>query len=141
LEKARKRARLIPWSFLPAPLGAALAWWLSAGDWRLAAITAGGALLLPLIAWMLTRAVITRAHDDLYEKLHAAGGTLRKLLSDQITEDTESTFARFLGILTPAREESVIREQRIGSHASGLHRLQESFGDLDRRLQAAVAKV
>lgn len=141
LEKARKRSRWVPWSFVPAFVAAGVVWWLTGGQWALALGAAGACLLLPLIAWMLTRSVLARARHALEDKLAQAGGTLHKLLADQISEDTEHTFARFLTILTPAREEAVNREQQLASLAASLHRLHESFADLDRRLQVAGARV
>jgi hypothetical protein len=141
LEKARMRSRWVPWAFVPSAAAAGFAWWLTGGRWPVVLGVAGVCLLLPLIAWLLTRSVLARARAALDEKLAQAGGTLHKLLADQIREDTEHTFARFLTILAPAREEAVLREQQLDSLAASLHRLQESFADLDRRLQVAGARV
>jgi hypothetical protein len=62
------------------------------------------------------------------------------MLADQIKEDTEHTFSRFLTILSPARDEAVLREQHLIRQAAPVAALRESFDRLERELQAAMPK-
>lgn len=138
LVKARSRARLIPLTACATAIGTGVAWWV--GGAVPAAIAVGVSALLVLFAWLLARSSLTRTRRALRDKLIGSSDTLRTMLADQIKEDTEHTFSRFLNILTPAREEAVIWEQRLVNQAAPVAALRESFDRLGRELQAVTPR-
>lgn len=138
LLKARSRARLIPIITGAAAIGTGAAWWF--GGAIPAGIAVAVSALLVLCSWLLARSSLTRTRRQLRDRLIEASDTLRTMLADQIKEDTEHTFSRFLNILTPAREEAVIWEQRLVNQAAPVAALRESFDRLGRELQAVTPR-
>jgi Dynamin family len=138
LLKARKRARLMPFSIALTVVGTGVAWWF--GGHVPALIALGGGALLILCTWLLARSSLTRTRRLLRDRLVGSSDTLRGMLADQIKEDTEHTFSRFLTILSPARDEAVLREQHLIRQAAPVAALRESFDRLERELQAAMPK-
>jgi len=138
LLKARSRARLIPVASVLAVVGTGVAGWLGGLIPALCAIGCGG--LLVLGAWLLARSSLMRTRTELRDKLIGSSDTLREMLADQIKEDTEHTFSRFLTILAPARDEAVLREQHLTQQAAPVAALRESFDRLERELQATAPK-
>ena len=138
LLKARKRARLMPFSIALTVVATGIAWWL--GGLVPALIALGGGALLILCTWLLARSSLTRTRRVLRDRLVGSSDTLRGMLADQIKEDTEHTFSRFLTILSPARDEAVLREQHLIRQAAPVAALRESFDRLERELQAATPK-
>lgn len=136
LLKARGRARLIPASIVLAVVGTGVAWWF--GGMVPGLVALGMGLMIVLGAWALARSSLMRTRRMLREKLEESGDTLRSMLAEQIKEDTEHTFSRFLTILTPARDEAVVREQHLLKQAAPVAALRESFDILERDLQAAT---
>ncbi len=138
LLRARKRAGLRPACMALTVVGAGLAWWF--GGLVPALIALGCGVLLTLIVWLLARSSLIRTRREMRDKLLAASDTLRDMLAGQIKEDTEHTFSRFETILTPARDEAVIREQHLARQAAPVAALRESFDRLERELQATTPK-
>jgi GTPase SAR1 family protein len=138
LLKARKRARLMPVSIALSVVATGIAWWL--GGHIPALVALGGGALLVLCTWLLARSSLTRTRRLLRDRLVSSSDVLRGMLADQIKEDTEHTFSRFLTILTPARDEAVLREQHLIRQAAPVAALRESFDRLERELQAASPK-
>lgn len=138
LLKARSRARLIPFSIVTTVAATGAAWWF--GGTVPAAIALGVGALLVLCAWLLARSSLTRTRRQLRDKLIGSSETLRSMLGDQIKEDTEHTFSRFLTILTPARDEAVVREEHLLRQAAPVAALRESFDRLGRELQAVTPR-
>lgn len=136
LLKARGRARLIPASIVLAVVGTGVAWWF--GGMVPGLVALGMGLMIVVGAWALARSSLMRTRRMLREKLEESGDTLRSMLAEQIKEDTEHTFSRFLTILTPARDEAVVREQHLLKQAAPVAALRESFDILERDLQAAT---
>lgn len=138
LLKARKRARLMPLSIALTVVGTGIAWWF--GGHMPALIALGGGAFLILFTWLLARSSLTRTRRLLRDRLVSSSDMLRGMLADQIKEDTEHTFSRFLTILSPARDEAVLREQHLVRQAAPVAALRESFDRLERELQAATPK-
>ena len=138
LLKARKRAWMIPFSIALAVVAPGVAWWF--GGHMPALIALGGGALLVLSTWLLARSSLTRTRRLLRDRLVGSSDMLRAMLADQIKEDTEHTFSRFLTILSPARDEAVLREQHLIRQAAPVAALRESFDRLERELQAATPK-
>ena len=138
LLKARSRARLMPFSMVLTIIGAGAAWWL--GGHVPALIALGAGVLLVLSAWLLARSSLMRTRRDLRDKLIGSSDTLREMLAEQIKEDTEHAFSRFLNVLSPARDEAMGREQDLTRRAVPVAALRESFDRLERELQAAMPK-
>lgn len=138
LRTARRRARLLPLGFLLALAATATAWWF--GGLIPAVMAAGGGLLALLVAMLYARSGLQRTQREISARLESSGPMLREMLSGQIQDDTETTFARFLTILTPAREEAINREQQLLKQAGQLASLRESFDRIERELQAAAPK-
>lgn len=139
LRKACKRARLMPLCSILTMTATASAWWF--GGLIPAVIALGGGLLALLLAMLFARSGLVRTRRELAARLAASSPTLRDMLAAQIQEDTESTFARFLTILTPAREDAGNREQQLLKHAGQLADLRESFNRLERELHVSVPKL
>ncbi|MBX7207018.1 MAG: dynamin family protein [Verrucomicrobiaceae bacterium] len=138
LLSARKRARLIPWAAALAVIAAGTAWWF--GGLAPALLALGCGALLTLGAWLLARSSLIRTRRLLRAQLEDSGDTLHTMLAGQISEDTEHTFSRFLTILTPARDEALLREEHLLSQAAPVAALRDSFERLERELQAATAQ-
>lgn len=136
LLKARRRWRLIPVASALTAAGTAAAWWL--GGLVPAALAAGCGFALVLASWLLARSSLLRTRHEMRDKLLGASDTLRSMLADQIKEDTEHTFSRFLTILSPARDEAVLREQHLLAQAAPVAALRDSFERLERELQTAL---
>lgn len=138
LRTARRRARLLPLCFLLALTATATAWWF--GGLIPAVVAAGGGLLALLVALLYARSGLHRTQREISARLESSGPMLREALSGQIQDDTETTFARFLTILTPAREDALNREEQLLKRARQLASLRESFDRIERELQAAAPK-
>ena len=136
LLKARGWARLIPTVFVMVTIVTGVSWWV--GGLIPAVVTLLSGILLMLGTWLLARASLVRTQRELRTKLEDASGQLRQMLSEQIQEDTEHTFSRFLDILTPAGEEAAMRESQLAEQAASVAELRESFERLERELQVSA---
>lgn len=136
LLKARGWARLIPTVFVMVMIVTGVSWWV--GGLIPALVTLLSGILLMLGTWLLARASLVRTQRELRSKLEEASGQLRQMLSEQIQEDTEHTFSRFLDILTPAGEEAAMRESQLAEQAESVAVLRESFERLERELQVST---
>lgn len=138
LIKARSWAKMIPTVFSLAMIATGLAWWFGGLVPVLLSLIVGG--LLILLTWFLARASLIKTQRELKEKLHSASSQLTGMLAEQIKEDTEHTFSRFLDILIPAGEEALIREAQLVQQTEMVANLRESFDLLERELQVPVPK-
>ena len=138
LIKARSWAKMIPTVFSLAMIATGLAWWFGGLVPVLLSLIVGG--LLMLLTWFLARASLIKTQRELKEKLHSASSQLTGMLAEQIKEDTEHTFSRFLDILIPAGEEALIREAQLVQQTEMVANLRESFDLLERELQVPVPK-
>lgn len=138
LIKARSWAKMIPTVFSLAMIATGLAWWFGGLVPVLLSLIVGG--LLMLLTWFLARASLIKTQRELKEKLHSASSQLTGMLAEQIKEDTEHTFSRFLDILIPAGEEALIREAQLLQQTEMVANLRESFDLLERELQVPVPK-
>jgi GTPase Era involved in 16S rRNA processing len=138
LIKARSWAKMIPTVFSLAMIATGLAWWFGGLVPVLLSLIVGG--LLMLLTWFLARASLIKTQRELKEKLHSASSQLTGMLAEQIKEDTEHTFSRFLDILIPAGEEALIREAQLVQQKEMVANLRESFDLLERELQVPVPK-
>lgn len=138
LIKARSWAKMIPTVFSLAMIATGLAWWFGGLVPVLLSLIVGG--LLMLLTWFLARASLIKTQRELKEKLHSASSQLTEMLAEQIKEDTEHTFSRFLDILIPAGEEALIREAQLVQQTEMVANLRESFDLLERELQVPVPK-
>ena len=136
LLKARGWARLIPTVFVMVMIVTGVSWWVGGLIPTLVTLLSG--ILLMLGTWLLARASLVRTQRELRSKLEDASGQLRQMLSEQIQEDTEHTFSRFLDILTPAGEEAAMRESQLAEQAESVAVLRESFERLERELQVST---
>ncbi len=91
-----------------------------------------------LLTWLLARSRLVRTQKQLKIKLESASSQLREMLAEQIKEDTEHTFSRFLDILTPAGEEAALREAQLLQQTQTVAHLRESFDRLERELQVSI---
>jgi len=138
LIKARSWAKMIPTVFSLAMIATGLAWWFGGLVPVLLSLIVGG--LLMLLTSFLARASLIKTQRELKEKLHSASSQLTGMLAEQIKEDTEHTFSRFLDILIPAGEEALIREAQLVQQKEMVANLRESFDLLERELQVPVPK-
>lgn len=131
---ARKRARWVPWLSVPVLAAIGAAWYFvgPAG----AGIAAGAGILLLGIALLVAQEALNRTRRLLMDRLEESTATLRQMLSDQVRGDVGNLFARFLGVLGPAAEESLRREQQMSDQARRLEGLGESLRVLDQEIQA-----
>lgn len=125
LNKARKRARWVPWLVLPllVAIGAA---WVFDGPIG-AAISAGGGLLLLGFALLITQSALNHTRGQLVDRLETSTLKLREMLQTQVQADVEALFGRFLPLLEPAQKEAAIREHQMLGQTGRLHALNESF--------------
>lgn len=143
LVKARQRARLLPMFFALTFAITAIVFWFEAnrpGGMKWVGVAFGAGLVATGFVWLLARGTLSRARRHLREKLAGASDTLLQMLAAQIQDDTETTFAPFLNVLTPAREEAGLREQALLAQAERVGTLRTSFEALERELQAVAPK-
>ncbi|MCP5556385.1 MAG: dynamin family protein [Verrucomicrobiaceae bacterium] len=135
LKRAQGRARLVPW--LIAPTLAAI----GAGYFFEGPLTASLALIAGLLIigffFMLTKATLSATRHQLIDKLDESAGTLRTMLGEQITDDVEAAFNRFLNILNPAQEEVEQRIKLLSGQMKKLTDLEASLRGLEQHLKPA----
>jgi hypothetical protein len=134
LLRARRRARWVPWLILPVIPAIGVAWHFE-GPLGAGICAAGGFLLIGFV-FLITQTALNYTRRTLMDRLETAAGTLRQMLSDQVRNDVESLFTRFLDILMPAQAETVLVEQQMVTDAERLRILAESLEVLDREVQA-----
>lgn len=132
LNKARKRARWVPWLALPVLLAVAAAWYFDGPIG--AAISAGGGMLLVGFALLITQAALNRTRGLLIDRLETSTVKLRDMLAAQVQSDVEALFARFLPMLQPAQQQAESREQLLQGQTDRLQGLSDSFHALQHEL-------
>ncbi|HEY1050243.1 MAG TPA: dynamin family protein, partial [Prosthecobacter sp.] len=125
LNKARKRARWVPWLVLPLLVAIGAAWMFDGPIG--AAISAGGGLLLLGFALLITQSALNHTRGQLVDRLETSTLKLREMLQTQVQADVEALFGRFLPLLEPAQKEAAIREHQMLGQTGRLHALNESF--------------
>lgn len=138
LAVARRRSNLLPLVLAIGVVAAGVAFWFAGGDWRPPVIAAAAGVLCWMLAWFYVGSPLSRTRSLLKERLADSGIKLREMLAAVISEDTEQTFSRFLGILTPAGEEADNREQSLCQQSERISRLRESLDEMERQLQRAA---
>ncbi len=132
LNKARKRARWVPWLILPVLLGVGAAWFFDGPTG--AAISAGGGMLLVGFALLITQAALNHTRSHLVDRLETSTTLLHDMLLTQVQSDVEALFRRFVPLLEPAQKASTAREHQLLSHTERLQALSDSFLAFQREL-------
>ncbi|TDU73274.1 50S ribosome-binding GTPase [Prosthecobacter fusiformis] len=132
LNKARKRARWVPWLILPV-LGAVGAAWYYDGPIG-AAISAGGGMLLLGFALLIAQSALNKTRGLMVDRLENSTLKLREMLQTQVESDVESLFSRFLPMLEPAQKECREREHLLLSQTERLQALTDAFLIYQREL-------
>lgn len=134
LHKARRRARWVPWLFVPVLLGIAAAWHF---DGPLGAAITGGAGLLALsIALLVTHTALNHTRAYLFDRLDESAELLREMLHQQIQSDVAHVFSRFLPILTPIQDEAARHQQEMSNQTHRITELEHSLREFDQSLRA-----
>ncbi len=132
LNKARKRARWVPWLILPVLAAVGAAWYFDGPIG--AAISAGGGMLLVGFALLITQSALNHTRGQLVDRLETSTMKLREMLLTQVQSDVEALFARFLPLLQPAQTEANGREQLLLSHTERLQTLSDSLHAFQREM-------
>jgi hypothetical protein len=132
LERARKRARWVPWLLLPVLAAVGAAWFFDGPTG--AAVSAGGGMLLLGFALLITQSALNRTRGELVDRLETSTMTLRDMLLKQVQSDVGILFSKFLPMLKPAQEEANERERLLLSQTERLQSLTESFHSFQREL-------
>lgn len=133
LKKAVRRARMVPRLVLPILAGSAAAFYF--GGLTSALAVAGAGLLCLLSFYLLTKVALATTQRDLIDKLDASSGQLHDLLTQHVTEDTQSAFHRFLTLLEPAQESTSALEKKLEQQATQLSNLGLRFAQIDKSLR------
>jgi hypothetical protein len=138
LKKAAARARLIPLQILPLLIATGAGFYWGGGATAAAIATCG---ILSLLAfYLLTKAALASTQRQLIDKLDASSSQLHELLTRHVTEDVESAFGHFMGLLTPAAETTQKREKELESQTHSLADLGKRFDHLQQRLHSLPAR-
>ncbi|MBB5038148.1 dynamin family protein [Prosthecobacter dejongeii] len=132
LNKARKRARWVPWLILPVLAAVGTAWYFDGPIG--AAISAGGGMLLVGFALLITQSALNHTRGQLVDRLETSTMKLREMLLTQVQSDVEALFARFLPLLQPAQSEANGREQLLLGHTDRLQTLSDSLHAFQREM-------
>ncbi|MES2736020.1 MAG: dynamin family protein [Verrucomicrobiota bacterium] len=132
LNKARKRARWVPWLILPVLAAVGAAWYFDGPVG--AAISAGGGMLLVGFALLITQSALNHTRGQLVDRLETSTMKLREMLLTQVQSDVESLFARFVPLLQPAQVEANAREKLLLSQTERLEALSDSFHAFQREM-------
>jgi GTPase SAR1 family protein len=135
LKRAQRRARLVPWLIAPTLIAAGVCYFFEGPFTGIAALAAG--LLIISFFFMLTKATLSATRSQFIDKLDDSAGTLRTMLGEQVTEDVESAFNRFLNILTPAQEEAAQRITLLSGQMKKLTDLEASLRSIAQNLKPA----
>jgi hypothetical protein len=136
LKAARRRARLVPWLTLPAFLGIAAAWFLEGPPG--AGIAAAGGLSLVGAAFLTTQAALSTARRTLIERLEGSANPLREMLDEQVRQDVEKLFNRFLPLLARAPVGAVPTEQQAKAQAERMRLMGEGIETVGREIWTAA---
>jgi hypothetical protein len=134
LKKAVRRARMVPRLIFPILAGSAAALYFGGIPPALAVAAAG--LLCLLSFYLLTKVALTTTQRELIDKLDASSGQLRDLLTQHVTEETQSAFSRFLDLLQPAQQSTSTLEKSLAQQATQLADLGTRFDQIDHSLRA-----
>ncbi len=136
LQKAARRARMVPRLVLPILLGTAAAFYFG-GLTTAAAVAAAGLLCLPAF-YILAKTTLNATKRQLIDNLEASSSRLHELLTTHVTEDVEAAFAPFQTLLDPAVQITRTREKNLADRVSSLAVLEQRLAQLHAKLRATA---